>query len=469
MMEPLTLQRIAECVDGRLSNSPGATVRRVVTDSRRVRPGDLFVALSGPRYDGHAFLGMAFEQGAVAAMGESGRWEPAPSGPPLLEVGSSREALGRLAAAYRQAFALPVIAVAGSNGKTTAKELLATVLRQRFPTLASPASFNNDIGVPLTLLELEQRHGAAVVEAGTNHPGELAHLLRIIQPRYGVLTSLGREHLEFFGDLDGVVQEEGSLAEAIASDGRLFVNGDAPGIEHVVGRTRARVTRVGWTGRSDWRVMEAVVDTQGTWFRVDAPETEFSAEYHVPLVGVHQVLTATLALAVAAELGLSVDEARRGLAGCRPAEHRLQVRQAGEVLVLDDSYNANLDSVRAALAALRDVAGERRKVAILGDMAELGAASEGDHARVGKAAAVYGVDLLGALGSRRDGMAQAARAAGLATVETWENVAAAQTALAERLRPGDVVLIKASRTSRLERIVDFLEQHPVVGMPADTP
>ncbi|MCP5516218.1 MAG: UDP-N-acetylmuramoyl-tripeptide--D-alanyl-D-alanine ligase [Verrucomicrobiales bacterium] len=467
MMEPLTLQRIAECVGGELSSSPATTVRRVVTDSRQVRPGDLFVALAGERFDGHAFLGPAFEQGAVAAMGEHGRCALPLPDRPLVQVRSSREALGRLAAAYRRDFQLPVIAVAGSNGKTTVKETLATVLRRRLRTLASAASFNNDIGVPLTLLELEREHRVAVVEAGTNHPGELAALLRLIEPRYGVLTSLGREHLEFFGNLAGVVEEEGCLAEAVHPEGCLFVNADVPGVDAVVRRTRARVVRVGWKAGADWRVVEAGVHETATRFRVEAPQPEFSGEYAVPLLGVHQVVAAALTVAVAAELGLSPVEVTRGLAGCSPAPHRLQARAGGDVLLLDDTYNANLDSVRAALETLRDVAGERRKVAILGDMAELGAASEADHAAAGEAAAFCGVDLLIALGARREGVAGAAREAGVPDVRAWATPDAAGREVAGLLQPGDVVLLKASRASRLERLVESLEHELAAPRPAD--
>ena len=210
----------------------------------------------------------------------------------VLVVDDARAALGRLAAAYRREFDLPVIAVGGSNGKTTAKELIASVLRQKLATLWSEASFNNDIGVPLTLLRLEKSHQAAVLEAGTNHPGELAPLVKMIQPKYGVITNIGREHLEFFGDVAGVAQEEGWLAELLPADGKLFVNGDNEWTEQIVRRTRATVVRVGLGEKNDWRAKGIRLDKNGVTFRVEAPKAEFSGEYRINLLGRHQVTNA---------------------------------------------------------------------------------------------------------------------------------------------------------------------------------
>jgi UDP-N-acetylmuramoyl-tripeptide--D-alanyl-D-alanine ligase len=208
----------------------------------------------------------------------------------VLTVDDTRAALGRLAAAYRRLFNLPVIAVGGSNGKTTVKELIASVLRQKLATLWSEASFNNDIGVPMTLLRLDKSHQAAVLEAGTNHPGELAPLVKMIQPKYGVLTNIGREHLEFFGDLAGVAEEEGSLAELLPAEGRLFINGDSEWTELITRRTRATVVRVGLGEKNDWRGRGLRLDKNGVTFRVETPKAEYSGEYRVNLLGRHQVL-----------------------------------------------------------------------------------------------------------------------------------------------------------------------------------
>src|SRR5437764_9944033 len=245
------------------------TVTRVCTDSRQAQPGDLFIALAGERFDAHDYLAEAARKGAAAVVGERKKVEERDPDCAVIAVGNTRLALGSLAARYRRDFNLPVIAVGGSNGKTTTKELLAAVLRQRFKTLTSEASFNNDIGVPLTLLNLDGTHQAAVLEVGTNHQGELAPLVRLIEPQFGLLTSIGREHLKFFGDLKGVAEEEGWLAELLPAEGRLLINGDSPEIDGILRRTRARVIRVGLGPDNDWRAVEVNPDEFGVAFRLE--------------------------------------------------------------------------------------------------------------------------------------------------------------------------------------------------------
>jgi len=339
-----SLKYIAEAAGGELrQGSPDTVITRVCTDSRQARPGDLFVALVGERFDAHQFISEVVAK-QVAGVLVDPRRLPAPvAGVALIAVSDTRQALGRIAARYRRDFALPVVAVGGSNGKTTTKELVASVLRQSLRTLASEASFNNDVGVPVTLLQLETGHQAAVLEAGTNHPGELAPLVRMIQPRFGVITSLGREHLEFFGDLAGVAQEEGWLAELLPADGTLFVNGDDPEMDRAAARTKARVARVGLGAGCDWQAGAVRVDVDGTRFQVRSPRGELDGEFRLQLLGRHQVTNALLALAVGAELGLSREHLRRGLAECPPPKMRLQLWDANGVRVLDDAYNANAD------------------------------------------------------------------------------------------------------------------------------
>ena len=221
-MDPRSLQFVVDACGGTLvDGAPNGEIRRVVTDSRSVHPGDLFVALKGDRFDAHEFLPGLVGRPGVSALVARGRESTALAGLPRVVVEDTRKALGLLAAGYRRGFGLPMVCVGGSNGKTTTKELIASVAGSGRRLLKSEASFNNDIGVPLTLLSIDSSHEAAVLEAGTNHPGELAPLVRMIAPRLGVITSIGREHLEFFGDLDGVVREEGSLAEGLpaAADG----------------------------------------------------------------------------------------------------------------------------------------------------------------------------------------------------------------------------------------------------------
>jgi UDP-N-acetylmuramoyl-tripeptide--D-alanyl-D-alanine ligase len=434
---------------------PQASAQGVSIDTRRLQAGELFVALRGEQRDGHEFLHEAAKRGAGAALVESGKCRDWPRCP-VIEVADTRRALGDLGAGYRRAFGLPIIAVGGSNGKTTVKSLLASLLGQRYVTLASEASFNNDLGVPLTLLRLERCHQMAVLEVGTNHPGELAPLIKMIRPRYAVICSLGREHLEFFGSLEGVAEEEGWLGELLPEEGALFVNGDSPAIDQVARRAKAKILRAGFGSANDWRASDAQLARSGTTFRVEAPDPAWGGEYTVPLVGRHQVVNALLALAVGAELGLNPAQARAGLAAAQPPKMRLQFSCVNEVRVLDDSYNANPDSMRTALETLRELADGGRRIAVLGEMAEQGVHAEAAHAEIGRLAAESGVDLLCVVGEKAQRLAEAAREAGLAQVREFTDCQIAADTVAEVVRPGDWVLVKASRVARLERVVERL-------------
>ena len=413
-------------------------MHRVCTDSRQVQAGDLFFALPGERFDGHDFLRASRgERGRSRSWLERRRVPADWSGCAMIAVEDTRQALGQLAAEYRKDFALPVVAVGGSNGKTTTKELLASVLRQKLATLWSEASFNNDIGVPLTLLRLEKSHQAAVLEAGTNHPGELAPLVKMIQPNYGVITCIGREHLEFFGDVAGVAREEGWLAELLPADGKLFVNGDD---EWTAGRSRAHARPGGAGGicaRLTTGARAAVrLDKQGVTFQVDGPKADFAGEYRIHLLGRHQVVNALFAIAVGMELGLGRAEVARGLAECQPPKMRLQLWELDGVRVLDDAYNANADSMRAALQTLRELPCKGRRVAVLGDMAELGAHSEAAHEEVGRRAAELGIGQLFAVGKMAPVMARAARDAGLNRVFEFADVETAAAAVKSFVKSG---------------------------------
>jgi UDP-N-acetylmuramoyl-tripeptide--D-alanyl-D-alanine ligase len=463
-VEPRTLQFVSEACGGRLLwGNAALELARVCTDSRAVQAGDLFVALTGEKFDGHEFLGEVRQKGAAALLVQRplpAEWR---SSGGAIQVENTRRALGQLAVRYRRDFTLPMVAVAGSNGKTTVKELVASVLGQRYATLRSEASFNNDIGVPLTLLKLAKSHQAAVLELGTNHPGELAPLVQMVQPRWGVITTLGREHLEFFHDLAGVVDEEGWLAELLPPHGTLLINGDAPEADRVARRTRAAVVRLGMGPHNDWQGFYEGMDAQGTSFSVHSPQAAYSGRYRLGLLGRHQVANALLAIAVGAQFGLDRAEIERGLQTCRPARMRLQLGEINGRRLLDDAYNANADSMRAALQTLVDLPCTGRRIAVLGEMNELGHASEAAHAEVGRQAAELGVDRLLAVGRWRALTRHAAQAAGLAAASEHETVESAAEALRAWLAPEDLVLIKASRSARFERISDALKTYFLAG------
>jgi UDP-N-acetylmuramoyl-tripeptide--D-alanyl-D-alanine ligase len=457
-VEERSLKFVADACAGEIRRGSGEIqLQDVCTDSRRAKPGDLFFAIQGERFDGHDFLPEVAAKGVAAVIVERKKIPGTLPKCAVLVVDNARAAFGKLAAEYRKDFTLPMVAVGGSNGKTTTKELLASVLSQKLKTLWSEASFNNDIGVPATLLRLERSHQAAVLEAGTNHPGELAPLVTMIRPKFGVITNIGREHLEFFGDIAGVAQEEGRLAELLPVDGKLFVNGDNEWTEKIAARTKAQVVRVGSGKKTDWCAKKIRLDKNGVTFQVDAPVAGFSGEYRINLLGRHQVTNALFALAVGAELGLAGVEIQRGLAECQPPKMRLQFWEANGVRVLDDAYNANADSTIAALETLCDLPLQGRRVAILGDMGELGPHSEAAHAEVGRRAAELGIGQLFTVGKLSVISARAARDAGLARVIEFADVESAARAMKKFLKPGDVVLLKASRSARLERITETLK------------
>jgi UDP-N-acetylmuramoyl-tripeptide--D-alanyl-D-alanine ligase len=454
-MEPRQLKFFVDASGGDLLRGSGETrITRICTDSREAGPGDLFVALAGERFDAHSFLPEVAQRRVAAVAAEKGKLPGNFQDCPVLFVKNTRLALGQMGGRYRQDFNVPLIVVGGSNGKTTTKELIASVLRQKKATLWSEASFNNDVGVPLTLLRLESAHQAAVLEAGSNHPGELAPLCQWIAPRYGVITNIGREHLEFFGDLAGVAREEGEIAACLPPEGALFINGDSEWTDEIAQRTRARVIRVGLAAGNDYRVNDICVDDLGTSFRVKAPVAALNGEYRIQLLGRHQALNAALALAVGAEFGFDRGTISRGLAACAPAKWRMQLLTLSGVRILADAYNANADSMLAALQTLSELPCQGRRIAVLGDMAELGAETAAAHTEVGKRAAKSHLDQLFAVGPNAAKIAAGARRGGLAAVLEIPEVEAAARAVREQAKRGDLVLIKASRAMRLERIID---------------
>ncbi|MCI0745458.1 MAG: UDP-N-acetylmuramoyl-tripeptide--D-alanyl-D-alanine ligase [Verrucomicrobia subdivision 3 bacterium] len=454
-MEPRSLEFVAQACAGELiGGGPDILVMRVSTDSRKICAGDLFVAIKGERFDGHEYIREVAAKGAAAAVVERGRVFR--SALPAIAVADTRKALGLLAARYRKDFQIRVIAVGGSNGKTTTKELIAAVLRQRYEIAWSEASFNNDIGVPLTLLSIESKHEAAVVEVGTNHPGELPALVKIVQPNLGVITNIGREHLEHFGSIEGVMEEEGWLAELLPASGTLFLNGESPWTDKIRRRGGAKCVTVGVNRSAHWRGEFISMNDSGVRFRVSGPQPEFDGDYEIGLLGRHQIANALFAVAVGAELGVDPGEARAGLAAAKPAKMRMQLFEVRGVRVLDDTYNANADSTLAALQVLADLPCHGRRIAVLGDMAELGPHTVEAHREVGCRAVELGVNQLIAVGDFGPVTVEAAVASGLQNAFAYRDVASAANEIPSLLRGGDLVLLKASRSAGLERVGERL-------------
>ena len=445
-----TLQFVIDACGGKPHGlDPTATFQRVCTDSRQIQLGDLFVALRGEHFNGNQFAEQAIENGASAVVLD----ELIDGLEPCLMVSDGCQALGQLGAAHRCEFDLPVIAIAGSNGKTSTKDMLASILRSQFETLHSEASFNNAIGVPTTLLRLEPQHQVAVVELGTNHPGELAPLINMALPQYGLLTGIGHEHLEHFFDVDGVAREEGMLAELLPASGKLFLYGDGDWVKPLIERSQAPVVTVGFGVVNDWSVENVRVTENGTRFALHSPIAGLCGDYETPLLGEHQAGNAALALAVGGELGMDRDGMACGLAATPVPRMRLELSERGGVRWLNDAYNANTDSTQAALATLATLQ-DGRSYVVLGEMAELGKHASAAHQEAGRAAAEVATGLI-AVGQFAEVTTEAARKAGLTRVVAVEKAREAVRILREWLRPGDAVLLKASRVARLEQIEEL--------------
>ena len=452
-MTPFTLDHLAHVLSARRLDASDGEVSRVSTDTRAVAPGSLFVALRGERFDAHDYLAQARDAGAVAAVVD--RAPPdAPADLPLIVVADTRRALGDLARHVRGRFdKTKVVAVAGSNGKTGTKRLIHAALSSRLTGTASPKSFNNDVGVPLTLLAVEPEHDYVVVEIGTNGPGEVAHLSRIARPDVAVITNCGPEHLEGLGDLAGVRRENAAITEGMTADGTLVVNGDDPPLLEAVAGCAGRVVTFGLGEANDYRAVDVTTDFDGVGFTLDGRPVR------VPMLGRHNAINALAALAVCDVLGVPAEHAIAALATATGPEMRLEVVEVNGVKVLNDAYNANPASVAAALETLRDLPHAGRKVAVLGEMLEMGDLSDRYHHEAGTLAATCGLALLAGVGRGGAIIADAAVAARFdaANVRRFNDAESAGVALAGELAVGDLVLLKASRGVRLERVLNALQ------------
>ncbi|HEY8553937.1 MAG TPA: UDP-N-acetylmuramoyl-tripeptide--D-alanyl-D-alanine ligase [Burkholderiales bacterium] len=414
----------------------------VSTDTRTLAPGDLFVALAGPRFDGHSFLPEAIAKGAAGALLS----RPLETPLPHVRVPDTRRALGQLAAFWRRQFTLPVAAVTGSNGKTTVKEMVGSILAETGPGCVTRGNLNNDIGVPLTLLRLRAADRYAVIEMGMNHPGEIDYLSRLAAPTVAVITNVAEAHLAGFDGVEGIARAKGEIFAGLAADGVAVLNADDPFYElwRRLAAPRRCVT-FGLERPADFRA-DYRLDERGSALRMKTPAGEI--DVRIALLGKHNVMNALAAAAVALSAGAGLDQVAAGLAKLRAVAGRLEVKPGfSGARVIDDTYNANPGSLAAGLEVLKSVPGER--VLVLGDMAELGEAGPDIHVHAGKLARDLGVHRLYALGEL-SALAVASFGEG---GRHFRTPAALIDALVERMHAGMVVLVKGSRVMQMDRIV----------------
>jgi UDP-N-acetylmuramoyl-tripeptide--D-alanyl-D-alanine ligase len=433
----------------------------VVIDSREVRGGELFIALKGENADGHCFIGAVFEKGACWAMVSRDWYEAQDSaGPPpgkgFIVTDDTVAGLQQLATLYRQQFSIPVLAIGGSNGKTTTKEMVASVLGTGFKVHMSQGNRNNHLGVPLTLLQMRDETDIAVVEMGINHPGEMALLASIARPSHALLTNIGHEHLEFLVDLDGVAAAETQLFDYLRQcGGTAFVNTDDAWLN---------TAGAGMAGSIHYGVAQSLEHT--CWAReisVDSTgrlsfllcSTAGREMVRLNFTGKHNVMNALAAAAVGQHFALSLCQIREGLERLAPAPgwKRLEVMDACGLKILNDTYNANSDSMRRAIDALGDIPGAGKRVAVLGDMLELGAAGDAEHKAIGRYLQQSSVDMLFTFGERAQLFGREAPGLFQGHFESRETLL---DALLNVLQEGDLVLFKGSRGMKLEQVVDAL-------------
>ena len=471
-MVSLTLDEIADAISAKIAapvaaqaHAGAVRVTGVSTDSRTVAEGDLFFALSGPRFDGHSFLDAALAKAAAAVVQRS-RWPggEAPAHKPVLLVSDTTEALGALAAYYRSQFAGTVIAVTGSNGKTTTKSMIHHLLSAHRRGRAAERSYNNAIGVPLTLLSAERNEDYIVVELGTSGPGEIERLARLASPNMAVITGVAEAHIEGLRDVHGVAVEKASVLKQLRRGGLAVVNVDRPEMRHLLSGPDGPGLTSG--GPLLTCGAEPDADLRLTACRQEGRVLHFTINGRIELTmratGRHNAINALAAFAIARRMGMSEDQIVERLAKFSPPAARLERRRAGVLEILDDSYNANPGSMEAALSVLRSLPTQGRRVLIAGEMRELGPDSEKWHAWLGREAACSPIQVLVAVGAQSRVVVDAARAALKANGRNgrrgprlcaYPTAKEAAAQIGELLEPGDLVLIKGSRAVGLERVV----------------
>lgn len=454
MMRAFSLAEARDWTGARCGGQSLESVRfeGVSTDTRALAEGDLFVALRGENFDGHRFLPMAQEAGAVAAVVDS---EDSSITIPQLVVTDTVEALARLAEGNRNESAVQLVAVTGSSGKTTVREMTAAVLSRMGPTLATEGNLNNHIGVPLTLFRLAPEHRFAAIELGASGLGEIAHTVAVARPQVVILTNAGQAHLEGFGSYENIVRAKGEIIEGVAEGGLVVLNRDDPAFGQWLARAGGRrvvsVSRLGHP-EADYKVTEARVSGAGQQLKVTGPDG-WSCTLTLSFPGEHNRSNALMAIAATRELGATDRQLEEGLAGIQSVKGRLQMLDLGRGLTLiDDSYNANPASMKAAVAVLAERAGQR--IAVFGAMAELGPDARALHAEVGAAAKEGGIDRLMVVGPGCEGYVDGFGP----EAEQFPTHEAAVNSIVSTLDSETTVLVKGSRSSAMDRVVEGIKE-----------
>ena len=456
---PFSLREIAAATSGVLQGND-REICGVSTDTRAIENGSLFIALRGANFDGHNYLRQAQERGAIAAVVEA-----APEAAlllnkeglrevsdfPLVIVPDTTRALGDIARAHRRKFIIPVIGVTGSYGKTTTRALIAAALSPDYVVLSSQENFNNEIGVPLTLLQLDETHKAAVIEMGMRGAGQIAELARIAEPTIGVITNIGPQHIEFLGSIEAIADAKAELLEALPKDGIAILPSAKKYARILAQKAACRIVTFGTEQKADYQAQNTATQADGNISFTIRNAQHAIRDLRLSLPGMHNALNAAAALAVGDVLGVSVENAIRALENASVPGARMKIVRIGGITIIDDSYNAGPDSMRAALETLRDFPTARRRVAVLGAMKELGAWTEEEHRNLGVLSAF--ADELFCVGDETKATIESAGKG-----QWFASAEEAAPRARETVQSGDVVLIKGSRSVGLETVVSALDK-----------
>lgn len=449
IMDATSLNDLAAACGGKLSRGDGArTVTTVCKDTRTLQPGDLYWALRGENHDGHAFVRVAAEAGASAAVVECGDAD-APGDFPLIVVADALVALQQLATWWRGQLTLKVVCLTGSNGKTSTKDFSASAASTRFRVNKTQGNLNNHIGLPLTILSASRSDEVGVWEIGMNHPGEIEPLARMARPDIGIITNIGVAHIEHLGTREAIAREKGMLGEVLGTNNVLVLPANDEFAGALAARTKARIVTVGAADGLHAENLRS--SSHGQDFDLVLGGERTAA--HLPVPGEHMVRNALLAVAAGLELGLSLRECASGLSSTKLSARRLACLDVRGVTVLDDSYNANPDSMEAALHALRGLPGGGRRFAVLGPMGELGSYADEGYRRVGRTVGST-MDVLVAVGDATSALADEAVRSGCREVHRAADTSGAAKLLRDLSRAGDAVVIKGSRSARMERVLE---------------
>jgi UDP-N-acetylmuramoyl-tripeptide--D-alanyl-D-alanine ligase len=453
---------IADAVDamgGVLKQGPpGAPITEIVIDSRKAGPGKLFFAIRGQSFDGHWFVEEVYRAGGIGAV-----IEPdiiifeLPLLPPefaVIQVPSTLVALQKLAAKHRASLAMRTVGITGSNGKTSVKDFLAAIAAAKYRVASTLGNFNNHIGVPLSVLAAEPGTEVGVFEIGMNHAGEIAPLAKIVAPEIGIITNIGVAHIEFLGSREAICEEKCELARVLPEQGTLVYDAEDDFASRIDGSASCKKITIGLE-KGDLRATNITPSEEGMKFEL-ARSGETPVPVQLPAYGEHMVRNALLSAAACTVLGMTLEECARGLGTVQTAGGRLRKKVVNGVTIFDDSYNANPDSVSAALKFLAGVAARGKKIAVLGTMAELGPFAEEGHKKAGAACGPAGVSLLIAVGEGARWIAEAGKNAGVKEVLVVETTERAVEELRARVQVGDVMLVKGSRSAKMEKVIDDL-------------